>query len=178
MKNQKGITLVALVVTIVVLLILAATSIAMLRGDSGIVTNAQRAKYANVEGEVIDKITLAYNGVATSIRVDEATITGYNAQDHVAKYADEIYEDLLGEADETFVNSAGTETSVTSSTTSSGYTVSYVKGTGTNASTITVTYKDNDFGGTAKSKYTTIVYTITINGNVPTLSEYTRQVSK
>ena len=55
MKNQKGITLIALVVTIVVLLILAGTSIAMLTGDNGIITNAQKSQASNTEGEVIDK---------------------------------------------------------------------------------------------------------------------------
>ena len=40
-RGTRGITLIALVVTIVVLLILAGTAIAMLTGDSGIMTNAQ-----------------------------------------------------------------------------------------------------------------------------------------
>ena len=43
-RGTRGITLIALVVTIVVLLILAGTAIAMLTGDSGIMTNAQKAK--------------------------------------------------------------------------------------------------------------------------------------
>ena len=42
--NQKGITLIALVITIIVLLILAGVSIAMLTGENGILTQAQRAK--------------------------------------------------------------------------------------------------------------------------------------
>ena len=42
--RNKGITLIALVVTIVVLLILAGVSISMLTGENGIVTQAQRAK--------------------------------------------------------------------------------------------------------------------------------------
>ena len=44
LDNKKGITLIALVVTIVVLLILASVSIAMLTGDNGILTQAQNAK--------------------------------------------------------------------------------------------------------------------------------------
>ena len=40
MRNNKGVTLVALVITIIVLLILAGVSLAMLTGDSGILTNA------------------------------------------------------------------------------------------------------------------------------------------
>ena len=43
-SKQKGITLIALVVTIIVLIILAGVSINMLVGDNGIITQAQRAK--------------------------------------------------------------------------------------------------------------------------------------
>ena len=43
-KRKNGITLVALVVTIVVLLILAGVTIAALSGDNGILQNAIRAK--------------------------------------------------------------------------------------------------------------------------------------
>ena len=54
-KNQKGITLIALVVTIVVLLILAGVSIAMLGGENGLITRAQEAaeetRGASVEEE-------------------------------------------------------------------------------------------------------------------------------
>ncbi len=42
-KEQNGITLIALVVTIIVLIILAGISISMIVGDNGIVTQAQRA---------------------------------------------------------------------------------------------------------------------------------------
>ena len=44
MRENKGITLIALVVTIVVLLILAGVSISMLAGENGIITQAQKAK--------------------------------------------------------------------------------------------------------------------------------------
>ena len=43
MKNNKGITLIALVVTIIVLLILAGVSIAMLSGENGILSKASSA---------------------------------------------------------------------------------------------------------------------------------------
>ena len=43
-KNQQGITLIALVVTIVVLLILAGVTISMLLGEDGIIKTAQDAK--------------------------------------------------------------------------------------------------------------------------------------
>ena len=44
LKRKKGITLIALVITIIVLLILAGVSIAMLTGDNGILKQALRAK--------------------------------------------------------------------------------------------------------------------------------------
>ena len=44
MVKNKGITLIALVITIIVLLILAAVSIATLTGDNGILTQANKAK--------------------------------------------------------------------------------------------------------------------------------------
>ena len=43
-RNKDGITLIALVITIIVLLILAGVSIAMLTGTNGILTQAQKAK--------------------------------------------------------------------------------------------------------------------------------------
>ena len=43
-KKERGITLIALVITIIVLLILAGVSISMLTGENGILTQAQKAK--------------------------------------------------------------------------------------------------------------------------------------
>ena len=44
LKRKNGITLIALVVTIVVLLILAGVSISMLLGENGIITQANESK--------------------------------------------------------------------------------------------------------------------------------------
>ena len=44
MKRDSGITLIALVVTIIVLLILAGVSISMLTGENGIITQAKKSK--------------------------------------------------------------------------------------------------------------------------------------
>ena len=49
LKNNKAITLIALIVTIIVLLILAGVSIATLTGDNGLLTKAQEAKEATEE---------------------------------------------------------------------------------------------------------------------------------
>jgi len=51
LKEKQGITLIALIITIIVLLILAGISIAMLAGDNGILTRAKSAKKTSeIEG--------------------------------------------------------------------------------------------------------------------------------
>lgn len=72
-NNQKGITLIALVITIIVLLILAGVSIAMLTGQNGILNRGQEAAQKNAVSDAKDQIAL---------KVAEC-ITNYNA----AKYA-------------------------------------------------------------------------------------------
>ena len=59
LKERKGITLIALVITIIVLLILAGVSIAMLTGQNGILTQAQSAKTANTNKSAEEKVKLA-----------------------------------------------------------------------------------------------------------------------
>ena len=44
MGKEKGITLVALVVTVIILLILASVTLSMLTGDNGIISKAREAK--------------------------------------------------------------------------------------------------------------------------------------
>ena len=66
MKNQKGVTLIALVVTIVVLLILAGVAIAMLRGDNGILTEATKASDSTKKAEAEEAINNAINEGTTA----------------------------------------------------------------------------------------------------------------
>ena len=70
MQNQKGITLIALVITIIVLLILAGVSIAMLAGDNGILTNSTKSKAQNELGTAKDQIALAANEALTDYYAD------------------------------------------------------------------------------------------------------------
>ena len=57
-RKQKGITLIALVVTIVVLIILATVSILAVFGDNGIIARAQTAKDTHEEGKADETNTL------------------------------------------------------------------------------------------------------------------------
>ena len=58
-KKERGITLIALVITIIVLLILAGVSIAMLTGQNGILTQAQNAKTTTANKSAEEKVKLA-----------------------------------------------------------------------------------------------------------------------
>ena len=58
-KKEKGITLIALVLTIIIILILASVSIAMLTGDNGILRQTQNAKNETEDAKNIEKIKLA-----------------------------------------------------------------------------------------------------------------------
>ena len=60
MKNENAITLIALVVTIVVLLILAGVSISMLTGENGVIIQAQRAKIETEISEIEEQANIIY----------------------------------------------------------------------------------------------------------------------
>ena len=60
--TQKGITLIALVITLIILLILAAVTIAALSGDNGILSNAAKSKQETEKAEILEQIRLDIYG--------------------------------------------------------------------------------------------------------------------
>ena len=58
-KRNKGITLIALAVTIIVMLILAGVTMATLTGENGIISQAKKAKEASKKAEDDEKANLA-----------------------------------------------------------------------------------------------------------------------
>ena len=72
-QNNRGITLIALVITIIVLLILAGVSIAMLTGSNGILTQASNAKQATEESTEKEKRQLSQ--VEASTHLENYTYT-------------------------------------------------------------------------------------------------------
>ena len=58
-NSNSGITLIALVVSIIVLLILAGISIQMLTGDNGVLQKATDAKTKSDKSQIIERIQLA-----------------------------------------------------------------------------------------------------------------------
>lgn len=74
MKKNQGITLIALVITIIVLLILAGISIATLTGENGVLTKAENAKNLTIKEEEKEQISLAYNtAIAEKLGKGEST---------------------------------------------------------------------------------------------------------
>ncbi len=65
MKSNKGITLVALVITIIVLLILAGVSISLVVGDNGIMTRAKDAGTKTNEADALESFKLSVASLTT-----------------------------------------------------------------------------------------------------------------
>ena len=70
-KQEEGITLIALVVTIVVLLILAGISLNLVLGQNGVISKAKDAKNSTEKGQAQDEVNLAIN----YLQIEDATST-------------------------------------------------------------------------------------------------------
>ena len=92
--KQQGITLIALVVTIIILLILAGVSIAMLTGNNGILTQAQKAK---------EETENASGSETADLANFESLINQYQSNIKIEQVTDEKPGELEKENDTTFV---------------------------------------------------------------------------
>ncbi len=84
MKNQKGITLIALVITIIVLLILAGVSIAMLTGNNGILTQATSAQDKTKIASIAENVQMGI-GAAYAASVDPTQSATFDIDSIVAE---------------------------------------------------------------------------------------------
>ena len=71
--NKNGITLIALVITIIVLLILAGVAIATLTGENGLFARAKQAKQTQTESEMKEKLNLSIQELQVE-KLTEATL--------------------------------------------------------------------------------------------------------
>ena len=97
-KREKGITLIALVVTIVVLLILAGVSINLIIGQDGLISKAKEAKNSSKQGEVTDRITAMLGEWQVEKHTRAQTIVDFL---NIKKTLGEL-EDILDNGDETY----------------------------------------------------------------------------
>ena len=69
-RNRDGITLIALIITIIILVILAGVSLSYVLGDNGVVTNAMRIELETSKGEIRDHLLLNLNDELLSCSAD------------------------------------------------------------------------------------------------------------
>ena len=137
-KNKSGITLIALVVTIIVLLILAGISIQMLTGDNGIINNAQEASIKTESAKVDEEVKLAVTTLNMEITQNKVKQSSYNPANFidtntdgtitVAKSCKEILEAELTDSNYEITKAGSTGLSIKyeSSTVTKEYTVKIV----------------------------------------------------
>jgi len=81
LKNKKGITLIALVVTIVVLLILAGVSINLVLDNNGIIAKSKDARNSAIESDEKEKVEMAY--VSAALKKLGDTVTAEELQEEL-----------------------------------------------------------------------------------------------
>ena len=112
MREQKGITLIALVITIIVLLILAGVSIAMLTGENGILTKATQSTKETAKGEAVEAVKLA----VSTVKADMLDSTKNTAQKTYSELTmDNIKEAILDSYPNSAATVAGTNIKFTAS---------------------------------------------------------------
>ena len=142
-SNQKGITLIALIVTIIVLIIIAGISIATLTADNGVLRQTNLAKIAQIEGTAREQVKLATSAMRLAVAEARAQDNSYSAIAHSsdiqAKLLDMIKNDNTGLKKEGW----GTEAEVND-----------------NVETFTITYAGADYRQACNNDQATITYTI------------------
>ena len=86
LKQERAVTLIALVLTIIILMILVVVSIATLTGDNGILTKAQEAREATKKAEIDEQLRLA--GLSAKIKKEGGDIT-------IEEYLQELREEKV-----------------------------------------------------------------------------------
>ena len=84
-KKSKGITLIALVITIIILLILAGISIASLTGENGILVKASAAQETTKITEYREILIIIGNGLRS-----EKVLENLDTEEYMNRYQDEI----------------------------------------------------------------------------------------
>ena len=112
-RKENGVTLVALVITIIVLLILAGVTISMVLGDDGILSQAKGANTAQNKATVADQLSLAYATVRTEDIARKANVSTSNYKDSDVVFAQGIAVELAKSKAFDSVKISGTDVEVT-----------------------------------------------------------------
>lgn len=95
LKREKGITLIALVLTIIVLLILAAVTINVIMGENGILSKSQKASYEYGLSQIIEEIGLDILNKQMDCLSNRTLISSTQLEEILKNYGEVIYDDDL-----------------------------------------------------------------------------------
>lgn len=99
-KNEIGITLIALVITIIVLIMLAGVSINLVIGEDGIITKAKEASVKQAHAQVISEVEMKYleyeTKLATEILEDDSFINYLDSNNYLKDNGDIDVVALIG----------------------------------------------------------------------------------
>lgn len=105
LRQEKGITLVALIVTIIILIILAGVTIASLGDkDHGILKETTDAKVLNAYNSASEQANLAYSTIKGKVMMESVKDSSYDARKaaNIQGFIDDIPNDLPGKNGFTF----------------------------------------------------------------------------
>ena len=154
LRQEKGITLIALVITIIVLLILAGVTIAMLTGENGLLTRSTESSMETALSKAKDNITLHvqdvmaqyYQDKYSNNKTDAELKASYGATNGTAPSLTDVVKKALEECTDGFSGTSVTghtvptikEGTIISFTESSGtFTLTYLAGNNTRSYTAT-----------------------------------------
>lgn len=116
-KKNDGITLIALIVTIIVLLILAAITIPVIVGRNGIIDRANVAKEERKKAEYLEELRIIGLGLQPDRKLEE-----WNNQEYMDRYQDDIKKDpMFEEVKDNVIQLPDTEKITIQVTTKEGY---------------------------------------------------------
>ena len=92
LRNKRGITLIALIVTIIVLMIIAGISIATLTADNGVLRQTNLAKVMQIENTAREQVKLSCAAMRMAIAEAHAKNNNYSAKDNLAAIQSKLLE--------------------------------------------------------------------------------------
>lgn len=149
MRNQKGITLIALIVTIIVLIIIAGISIATLTADNGILRQVDSAKVAQIEGTANEEVRLSLSALRIAIAEAQAKDNSYVAAKWAGKIQSELVSMLQADSQLEKAKWAANGTAATDNTAAT-------------ESTFEIVYTGDDYKNACNNSAATIVYEISL----------------
>ena len=126
MRENKGITLIALIVTIIILIILATISIHFIWSDNGIIKRAQEARNLHEIAEIKEQLEFAVLGVQTDILQDITREELPNLKDITTESVEPKLEKSMNVNIGAIQNSVGEKPQKIATVTSNGKTYSFV----------------------------------------------------